>query len=219
MRLKAADGREFDAYIAEPSTNAAFAVVIVQEIFGVNSHIRSVADGYAQEGFWAIAPSLFDRAESDIQLGYGPEDRKRGMQVATQIGLNAAMKDVEATLKYAGQKFGAAKVGVVGYCWGGNLAWLAATRLTPGAAVGYYGGQISKHAAEKPHCPVMLHFGEKDPHIPPSEIETIRRHHPSLPVYVYPAGHGFNCDQRESYDPSSAALARQRTLEFLRRHL
>lgn len=219
MQLRAADGHEFDAYITDTSAKATAALVIIQEIFGVNSHIRSVADGYGQNGFWVIAPALFDRVERNVELGYGPEDRKRGMNIATQVGLEHAVKDVEATVKYAAHKFGAEKVGVVGYCWGGTLAWLAATRLRPGAAAGYYGGQIAKYAAETPRCPVMLHFGKKDQHIPPSEIETIRQHHPDLPIFLYEAGHGFNCDQRDSYDAPSAAWARQRTLEFLQKHL
>jgi carboxymethylenebutenolidase len=219
MRLKAADGHEFDAYVAEPAAPAKAGVVIIQEIFGVNGHIRSVADDYASQGYWAIAPALFDRVERNLQLGYGPEDRKKGMQAASQISLETALKDVEAALEHAAGKFGKKKVAVIGYCWGGTLAWLAATRLEPGAAVGYYGGQIAKHAAEKPRCPVMLHFGEKDAHIPISKIETIRRHHPDLPIFLYDAGHGFNCDQRESYEAQSAALARKRTLEFLQKHL
>jgi len=219
MRLTAPDGHEFDAYTAEPAAPAKAAVVIIQEIFGVNGHIRSVADDYARQGYWAIAPAVFDRVRRSLQLSYGPEDRKKGMQVATQVGLDAALKDVEASLKYAEERFGKKKVAVVGFCWGGTLAWLAATRLQPAAAVGYYGGQIAKHAAEKPNCPVLLHFGEKDAHIPKSEIDTIRRHHPGLTIFLYNAGHGFNCDQRESYDPPSAALARQRTLEFLHKHI
>jgi carboxymethylenebutenolidase len=219
MRLQAADGHEFDTYVATASTPAKAAIVIVQEIFGVNGHIRSVADDYASQGFFAIAPALFDRVERNLQLGYGPEDRKKGMQAATQVGLEAALKDVDATIRHAVEKLGDKKVGVVGFCWGGTLAWLAATRLQPWAAVGYYGGQIAKYAAEKPACPVMLHFGEKDAHIPISEIDTIRQPHPSIPVFLYDAGHGFNCDQRESYEQLSAALARQRTLEFLHQHL
>lgn len=217
--LTAADGHKFEAYLVEPAAPANTAVVIIQEIFGVNSHIRSVADDYASEGFWAIAPALFDRVERHLELGYGAEERKRGMEVAKKVGLDTALRDVEATLKYAAQRFGSKKVGVVGYCFGGTLAWLAATRLAPAAAVGYYGGRIAEYASETPKCPVLLHFGKKDAHIPPSEIETIQRFHPNLPLFLYEAGHGFNCDQRESYEPSSAALARQRTLEFLRKHL
>ena len=219
MRLEAADEHEFDVYSAATALPAKAAVVIVQEIFGVNSHIRSVVDDYASQGFLAIAPALFDRVERNFQLGYGPEDRKKAIQAATQVGLDAALKDLQAAIRQAAEKCESKKVGVIGFCWGGTLAWLAATRLQPAAAVGYYGGQISKFAAEKPTCPVMLHFGEKDAHIPMSEIDTIRRHHPDLPVFLYDAGHGFNCNQRESYEPRSAALARQRTLEFLRQQL
>lgn len=218
-RLTAADGQEFDAYVADCPLPARAAIVVIQEIFGVNGHIRSVADDYARQGFWTIAPALFDRAERRVELGYGADERKRGMQLATQIGLDAALKDVQAAMEHAVSLPGKRKVGVLGYCFGGTLAWLAATRLTPAAAVCYYGGRIAEHAAETPHSPVLLHFGKKDVHIPPSEIEKIQHFHPDLPLFLYDAGHGFNCDQRESYEPSSAALARQRTLEFLRQHL
>ena len=218
-RLTAADGHEFEAYVADCPLPACAAIVIIQEIFGVNGHIRSVADDYASQGFRTIAPALFDRAERHVELGYGAEERKRGMRLATQVGLDAALKDVEATMEYAGSLPGSKKVGVLGYCFGGTLAWLAATRLTPAAAVCYYGGRIAEHASETPKCPVVLHFGNQDAHIPPSEIEKIRHFHPDLPLFLYDAGHGFNCDQRESYEPNSAALARRRTLEFLRQHL
>lgn len=218
-RLTAADGHEFEAYVADSSIPARGAIVLIQEIFGVNSHIRSVADDYASQGFWTIAPALFDRAERHVELGYGAEERKRGMQLATQVGLSTALQDVEAALEHAASLHGKKKVGVLGYCFGGTLAWLAATRLTPAAAVCYYGGRIAEHASEKPKCPVLMHFGKQDAHIPPSEIEQIRRHHPDVPLFLYNAGHGFNCDQRDSYEPNSAALARQRTLEFLRQYL
>jgi carboxymethylenebutenolidase len=219
MRLQATDGHEFGAYTAGSLASATAAVIVIQEIFGVNSHIRSVADDYAKESFWAVAPALFDRVQRDLQLGYGPEDRQKGMQAAKQVRLDAALRDVQATIQYAAEKFGANKVGVVGFCWGGTLAWLAATRLQPAAVTAYYGGQISKYAAEKPTCPVMLHFGEKDAHIPKSDIDNIRQHHLDVPIFLYDAGHGFNCDQRDSYHAPSAALARQRTLAFLREHL
>lgn len=219
MRLRAADGHEFNAYEAESSSPPQHAVVVVQEIFGVNSHIRSVADDYARQGFYAIAPALFDRFERNLELGYGPDGRKKGMQAATQVGLENALKDLQAAIAHAAKTFTNKRVAVVGFCWGGTLAWLAATRLSVGATVGYYGGQIAKFAAEKPTCPVMLHFGEKDAHIPKSEVESIRRQHSELPVFVYDAGHGFNCDQRDSYDQPSAALARQRTLDFLHQNI
>jgi carboxymethylenebutenolidase len=217
MQLRAEDGHEFEVYIAGAASEKR-ALVIVQEIFGVNGHIRSVADDYASQGFYAIAPALFDRVQRSLELGYGPDDRKKGMQVATQVGMDTALKDVAASLKYAQEKT-SGKVGVIGYCWGGTLAWLAATRLQPAAAVAYYGGQIAKYAAEKPHSPVLLHFGKKDAHIPMSDIEIIQKHHPEVLVYLYDAGHGFNCDQRESFDRASAALARERTLDFIHKNL
>jgi carboxymethylenebutenolidase len=218
IKLGASDGHQLDAYIAEPAGPVRAAIVVVQEIFGVNSHIRGVADDYSAQGLWAIAPALFDRVEPHIELGYDSGDSKRGMQLATQIGTDNALKDVAAAVTQAGITCSGMKVGVVGYCFGGTLAWLAATRLGPAAAVCYYGGQISRFAAETPRCPVMLHFGSKDPHIPAEEVEKIRRSHPDLPIYLYEAGHGFNCDQRQSYEPKSAALARQRSLEFFREH-
>ena len=147
------------------------------------------------------------------------EDVKRGMEIRNQISVDATLTDITACTKKAADMFGAKKVAVVGYCWGGTLAWLAATSLDVAAAVSYYGGLISKYAAETPRCPVMLHFGKRDAHIPKSEIDAIRQAHPNIPVYLYDAGHGFNCDQRGSYEPESAALARQRTLDFLKQHL
>jgi carboxymethylenebutenolidase len=219
VKLTAADGQQLGAYVAESTRPALAAVVVVQEIFGVNRHIRSVADDYASQGFWAVAPALFDRVEPNPELDYNSTDASRGMQIANQIGMENALKDVAASIAYSGSTLRGKKVGVVGYCFGGSLAWLAATRLNPQAAVCYYGGRIAQYAAEVPRCPVMLHFGSKDPHIPASEIEKIQRAHPELPVYLYDAGHGFNCDQRKDYAPQAASLARQRTLEFFRKHL
>jgi carboxymethylenebutenolidase len=219
IRLTAEDGHQLGAYVAECTGPAPAAVVVVQEIFGLNGHMRSVADDYASQGFWAIAPALFDRVERNLELDYNPTDASRGMQIANQIGMENSLKDVGAALSYAGSSLRGKKVGIVGYCSGGTLAWLAATRLNPHAAVSYYGGRIAQYAAEVPRCPVMLHFGSKDKHIPPSEIEKIEQAHPELPVFLYDAGHGFNCDQRKDYAPQAASLARQRTLEFFRKHL
>lgn len=216
IQLTAADGHHLQAYSAGDETTPR-ALVVIQEIFGVNSHIRSVADDFAGQGFLAIAPALFDRVQPGLELTYSPADVQQGMRAAKQIGMDAALRDVAAAIRYAGQR--SRNVGVVGYCFGGSLAWLAATRLNPSAAVGYYGGRIAQSAAENPRCPVMLHFGAKDPHIGAKEIETIRRHHPDLPLFLYDAGHGFNCDQRKDYEPHSAALARQRTLAFLNQHM
>jgi carboxymethylenebutenolidase len=219
IRLKAADGHELDAYFAESSSPARGAIVLIQEIFGVNSHIRSVADNYAGHGFHVIAPALFDRVQPNLELGYNPTDSAQGMKTARQIGMDAALLDVAASISHARAEWPALKVGVLGYCYGGSLAWLAATRLDPAAAVCYYGGQIAANASETPRCPVMMHFGAKDPHIGPAEIEKIKAAHPDLPLFLYDAGHGFNCDQRKDYEPKSASLARQRTLEFFSRYL
>ena len=219
IRLKAADGHELDAYLAESSGPARGAIVLVQEIFGVNSHIRSVADDYASHGFHVIAPALFDRVQRDLELGYNPTDSAQGMKTARQIGMDTALLDVAASIGHASAEWPGRKIGVLGYCYGGSLAWLAATRLDPAAAVCYYGGQIAANAAERPHCPVMMHFGAKDPHIGSAEIGKIKAAHPELPLFLYDAGHGFNCDQRKDFEPQSAKLARQRTLEFFLRHL
>lgn len=219
VKLKASDGNELAAYVARPHGAAALAVVVIQEIFGVNHHIRSVVDGFAQDGFLAIAPALFDRVTRGVELAYTPEGQKQGFQIATKIGMADALLDVAAAVEHASSHIGKEHVGVVGYCWGGSLAWLAATRLTIGAAVGYYGGRIAQYANEKPRCPVMLHFGARDPHIPSSEIEKIRRAHPDIPIHMYDAGHGFNCDARKDFDAESAKLARERTLQFLQKYL
>ncbi len=219
IKLTAEDGHKLQAYVAEPETKTDMAVIILQEIFGVNSHIRSVTDDFSREGFVAIAPALFDRAEPGMELGYDPASMQRGMAIARSIGLETALKDVAAALKHACSITKYQKVGIVGYCFGGTLAWLAATRLNPSVAVSYYGGGIADHAGEQPHCPVMLHFGNQDAHIGPEKIERIRTAHPDIPIYLYDAGHGFNCDQRKDYNASSAALARERTLKFLKEHL
>jgi carboxymethylenebutenolidase len=218
LRLVAEDGHHLDAYRATPVGAPRGGLVIVQEIFGVNSHIRRVADGFAVDGYVALAPALFDRAERGVSIGYTPEDIERGRGIRGRIQLDDMVKDVSAAVKELARS--GLTVGVVGYCLGGTLAWLAATRI-PGlaAAVGYYGGGIAAAVGEKPRCPVMLHFGETDASIPREQYEAVAAAHPSVPVHIYPAGHGFNCDERASFHPESAALARRRTLEFLRRHL
>ncbi len=219
VNITAEDGHQFEAYVAASTSPARGAIVLIQEIFGVNSHIRSVADGYAKDGFHVISPALFDRAERNLELSYNAEDTKKGMGAISQIGVETALKDVAASISHARSQWPGLKVGVLGFCLGGSLSWLAATRLDPAAAVCYYGGQISRHVTEVPRCPVMMHFGAKDPHIGPEQIETIRQAHPDLPLFVYDAGHGFNCDQRKDYEPQSANLARQRTLEFFHQYL
>jgi carboxymethylenebutenolidase len=216
-QVTAADGHQLSVYRAEPSGRTRGGLVIAQEIFGVNSHIRAICDGYAADGYLAVAPALFDRVERGVELGYGDDDIARGRKLREPISLEQALMDVEAA---KGELDAAGKVGVIGYCWGGSIAWVAATRSESFAAtVGYYGGSVPDLANEQPNCPVLLHFGEQDQSIPIAGVEKVKAAHPEVPVHVYPAGHGFNCDQRGSYHAESARLARERTLAFLHEHL
>jgi carboxymethylenebutenolidase len=216
--LCAADGHKFSAYVARPAAEPIAGLVVLQEVFGVNAHIRSVADGYARDGFFCVAPALFDRIEPGIELGYEGEDRQRAMSLLPKLNMEKSLLDVAAAIDFAAASTGK-KIGVVGFCWGGSLAWLAATRLRPAVAVGYYGGQIGNYAAENPSAPVMLHFGRQDAHIPPEVAEKVHAAHPEVEIYWYDAGHGFNCDVRASYDAAAAKQARERTLAFLKKHL
>jgi carboxymethylenebutenolidase len=218
IRLRASDGFELSAYVARPAGTPKGGLVVIQEIFGVNGHIRRVADGYAADGFLAIAPALFDRIEPGLELGYTPPDIERGRDLKGRSATENALSDIEAAIAHVAS---AGNVGVVGYCWGGFLAWVSATRLTGvSAAVSYYGGGIGAVAEEKPNCPVLMHFGEKDHAIPLTDVDKIRAAQPSgVEIHVYPSGHGFNCDERGSYDPESARIARERSLAFLDRHL
>jgi carboxymethylenebutenolidase len=218
IRGTAADGHTLGIYRTDPAGMPRGALVVVQEIFGVNGHIRAVCDDFAREGYVAAAPALFDRVERDVQLGYGSDDVARGRALREQVPLDDALADVAAAAEAVAAAAG--RVGVVGYCWGGTVAWAAATRSRRfAAAVGYYGGGIPGLADERPNCPVQLHFGEHDQSIPLEGVAKVRTAHPDLPVYVYPAGHGFNCDQRAAYHAESARLARERTLAFLRGHV
>lgn len=213
IELTAADGHRFAAYEAAPGGTPRGAVVIAPEIFGVNSHIRGVADGYAADGFLAVAPALFDRVRRDYDTGYSPADIQAGIALMQKVGMDQAMMDVSAAVEHAR---GAGKVAVIGYCWGGTVAWVAAARVPQLAcAVPYYAGGIANFAAEQPKCPVMLHFGEQDKSPTPEQARAVAAAHPDAIAHFYPAGHGFNCDQRASYDADSSALARRRTLEFL----
>lgn len=212
IELTCKDGVTISAYRARPEGKPKGGMVVLQEIFGVNHHIRAVADKYAAAGYLAIAPALFDRVEKGVELGYDLADRPRAMELRGRTKIDETLADVAAAIEAA--KAGG-NVGVVGYCWGGTLAYAASTRL-PGvtAAVGYYGGGIVGMAAERPRTPLMLHFGDRDKHIPLSDVEKIRAAQPEVPVFVYAADHGFNCDERDSYDASAAAEAELRTMEF-----
>jgi len=218
VKLQAVDGHELDAYVAQPEGKPWGGLVVVQEIFGVNRHIRAVADRFTHEGFYTVAPALFDRVERNVELSDTGEDRQKGMTLAQAISIDDAVKDVDAALQYAAKEVGK-PAGVVGYCWGGTLAWLSATRLAPAAAVGYYGGQIARFTEEEPRAPVILHFGRHDGHIPAADVEKVKAAHPEVEVFWYEAGHGFNNDTRASYNEEAAQEAMARTLGFLNRHL
>jgi carboxymethylenebutenolidase len=212
ITLTCADGVKISAYVAKPAGTPKGGMVVIQEIFGVNHHIRAVTDFYASQGYLAVSPALFDRVQPGIEVGYEGPDRQKGMETKGKVDNAKAELDVQAAIDYAKQ---AGKVGVVGYCWGGTLAFVAATKLSGvTAAVGYYGSGIAAMADQKPKAPIILHFGDKDQSIPLTDVEKIKNARPDVPVYVYAAGHGFNCDERGSYDKAAADLARSRTLEF-----
>ena len=220
--LKAADGFTFPAYVAQPAAKPRGGVVVLQEIFGVNAHIRAVADSYAAAGYLAVAPATFHRVKPGVELGYQPDDMSAGMALkATVEALPApgVLQDIQATIHHAA---GAGKVGVVGYCWGGLLTWRTACLLKGvSAAVPYYGGGVTTEAeiARTPKCPVLAHFGEKDHWIPLDGVDAFRKAHPEVEVHVYAANHGFNCDHRGAWDATAAALARERTLAFFAKHV
>ncbi len=211
IELTAADGHKLAAWRAVPLGEARGGVVVIQEIFGVNSHIRDVTERFSEQGYLAIAPALFDRYERGFETGYQPDDMVRARALMTALDWDKAVLDVDAA---RGAAAAAGKVGTVGYCWGGSVSWLAACRLKIDAAVAYYGGQIDRFKEERPRCPVIMHFGKTDGHIPLSTVEAIQAAQPQVPVYLYDAGHGFSCDQRGSFDKAAHELAWQRTLAF-----
>ena len=214
--IMARDGHEFQAWLAAAPGRPRGALLVIQEIFGVNSHIRSVADGFAAAGYTAIAPALFDRVRRGIELGYGAESMQEGAGYVKQLDPEATRRDLAAALavvKHSG------RAGAVGYCWGGLQSYLAASELPLACAVVYY-GKVAAHLDRRPRCPVLYHFGAEDKSIPLADVARISAAYPQAPVYTYEgAGHGFNCDQRASFAPQAAALARSRTLEFLERYL
>jgi carboxymethylenebutenolidase len=218
IELKAADGHKLAAYRVEPAGKPRGAVVVIQEIFGVNSHIKSVADGYAADGYLAIAPAMFDRLQRGYDTGYSQPEIQAGIEVMQKLDWKNTLLDVDAAVKEAAK---AGKVGIVGYCWGGTVSWVAAARASGLAcSAPYYGGGMPGFMNEKPKVPTMCHFGELDQSPTLEQSKAIAKAHPEITAHFYPgAGHGFNCDQRGSYHAASAKLARERTLEFFRKHL
>jgi carboxymethylenebutenolidase len=222
VTLTAADGFRSSAYASEPSGTPKGAIVVLQEIFGVNSHIRAVADGYAAAGYLAIAPATFDRVERDVDLGYTPDEIARGMRLKAAVEAlppPGVLQDIQAAVDHAKS---AGKVGIVGYCWGGLLVWRAAEQVRGlAAAVAYYGGGVTvgSEPSRTPAVPTMAHFGDQDAHISVESVKAFERAHPEVEVHLYPANHGFNCDQRGSYDAAAAASARERSLSHFAKHV
>ena len=218
LTLTADDGHSLGAWRADASGTVHGGIVVLQEIFGVNIHIRDVCDGFAADGFTCIAPALYDRSsQKDCELGYGAEDMAAGRKLREEFSWDDTVRDVAAAVAVlAGEGL---KVGSVGYCWGGTISFLAGVRLDVSAAVVFYGGQIIPYKDEKARCPMLMHFGEHDAGIPLADVEQIRAAQPEAAIHIYDAGHGFNCDRRGSYDEAAANLARQRTIEFFGTHL
>ena len=224
IKLKAEDGHELSAYVARPKGEAIGALVLVQEIYGINSHIRSVADGYAKDGFVVIAPALFDRFERGVELKYDGSDQAKAFAFYQKLKVEDSLLDVAAA--YGAAKEAGKGIGIIGFCYGGLVSWLTATRgenlkMQPSCCVGYYAGGIGKVAKEDPSCPVMLHFGAKDDHIGKDQIDAVREAHPEVEIFVYEgAGHAFNRDVDPAhYDAAAAKLARERSLAFLKSHI
>lgn len=213
IELTARDGHRFSAYRTGPE-DAARGLVVVQEIFGVNGHMRHVSDHFGALGYAVVCPALFDRAERGVELGYAKEDVQRGLALRARIAEDAVLADIQAA---ADALPTGARRGIVGYCWGGTIAWWGATRMTGfSAAVGYYGGGIVASREATPNCPVQLHFGAEDHGIPLTDVEAIRAAQPGIEVFVYPdAGHGFACEERASFSAPNASVAAERTRIFL----
>jgi carboxymethylenebutenolidase len=218
IELTATDGHKLAAYRADPPGKPRGGIVVIQEIFGVNSHIKGVADGYAADGYLAIAPAMYDRVKRGYDTGYSQDEIQAGLKIMQGLDWANTMKDVVVAVEEAKK---AGKVGVVGYCWGGTVAWRAAASTAGLAcAAPYYGGGMPGFIGEKPKVPVMCHFGEQDQSPTLDQAKAIAKAHPEITAHYYPgAGHGFNCDQRGSYNAAASKQARERTLEFFRKHL
>ena len=218
LKLKASDGFELGAYRADPAGAPKGAIVVIQEIFGVNHHIRSVCDRLAAEGYVAIAPSIFDRIQPGFTSGYTPDEITKARAFIANPDWDAMLRDTQAAIDAVK---GTGPVGIVGFCLGGSIAYAAATKLSGlSAAVGYYGGAVVRFADDKPKVPTQLHFGEKDAGIPLTDVDAIKAKRPEVEVYVYPgAQHGFSCDERPSYDKASADIAWPRSMAFFAKHM
>lgn len=217
-QLRAIDGFTFGAYEARPTGDVKGSILVVQEIFGVNTHIREVCDGYADAGYVALAPQIFDRVERDVELGYDEAGITAGIEIARgKLDITTTLGDLQASVEDLSRH---GKVGVVGYCFGGLLTWLAACELDGVAcAAAYYGGGVVGEIERTARCPVIMHFGDLDEHIPMSDVAKIDAALPDVTVYTYHADHGFNCDHRDSFDADAAAQAREHSLTFFAEHV
>jgi carboxymethylenebutenolidase len=218
IQLTASDGFKLGGYRADPAGTPKAAIVVIQEIFGVNHHIRSVCDRLVQEGYVAVAPALFDRTQKGFECGYTPDEIANARKFIANPDWDAMLRDTKAAIDELKKE---GPVAIMGFCMGGSIAFLAAARLDGlAAAICYYGGAIAKFADEKPKCPTQMHFGEKDQSIPMTDVETIKKKRPDCEIYVYPdAAHGFHCDERGSYSDASAKIAWPRSMEFLSKHV
>jgi len=225
IQIEASDQFKNDNYVAYPKGQAKGSVIVLQEIFGVNAHIKAVVDGYADQGYLAIAPAAFSRIKKDVDLGYSPDDMKAGFELKTAVeGLpdDGVLKDIQASVDWVIAETKGLKVGVVGYCWGGLLTWRSAAKVKGvDAAAPYYGGgmTIEPSISLKPKCPTMAHFAEKDHWITMDTVKAFEEKHNNVEVFLYPADHGFNCDHRGAFHEESAQIALQRTLTFFQKHL
>lgn len=223
INLTSADNFQLSAYVAEPTAPAnarsKAGLVIIQEIFGVNPHIRRVTDSFAAEGFLSIAPALFDRVQPGVELPYTPDAGRQGYGFVTALDQKNTIADIDAAITYLRAQPGITKIAVVGFCWGGTLAYLSNARLSVDASVSYYPGGVNFYLEEKSKAPAIFHFGEHDDHIKKDVWAEVRAALPNAPVYTYDAGHGFNCDARESFNPKASTEAMTRTLAFLRQNL
>ena len=217
IKLKASDGFELAAWRAEPAGAPKGGIVVIQEIFGVNHHIRDMTDRFGAAGYAAIAPAVYDRAQKGFEVGYTADDIAKGRDVRMALDDGKLMLDVEAAAAHLAGK----KLGIVGYCFGGTVAWWGATRSKSfAAASSWYGGGVAGTKGESANCPVQMHFGEKDASIPMTDVDAVRAAQPKADVYVYlGAQHGFACDERGSYSKPDYDLAQQRTLDFFAKHL
>ena len=212
-KIQTFDGKTIRICCSDPAQEPNAGIVIMHEAFGMNDHIRDICDRYARLGYLIVSPALYDRVEFGLEVpGYGELDLEKALELRKAANWDHSVNDMQVAIDLARE---AGPVGVVGYCWGGSLAWLAGTRCNVDSVVSYYGGQITKFINEIPKCPVMAHFALNDVHVPKDSAEKVKEYHPGVKVYTYEANHGFNCDQRSDYDIFSAKLAYSRTVTFL----